>query len=84
MTSEDPGVLELLGAGVPGRPKRGVQALGAMLVGVWCLTCLSSCSISSGAGLNGELKIPGRWKARRGGVIPALQQWLKKTNTKAV
>lgn len=68
MTNEDPGVLELLGMGVPGRPKRGVQALGAMLVGVWCLTCLSSCSISSGAGLNGELKIPGRWKARRGGM----------------
>lgn len=66
MIGKDPGVPELLGAGVLGRPKRGVLALGAMLLGVWYLTCLSSCSISSGAGLNGELKIPGHWKGRQG------------------
>lgn len=84
MTSEDPRVPELLGAGAPGTPKRGVLALGAVLVGLWYLTCLSSCSISSGAGLNGELKIPGRWKARRQGrlILHYSSQRSKKTSNR--
>lgn len=59
-TSGDPRVPELLGAGAPSTPEREVLALWAPLVGVWYLTCLSSCSISWGTRLNGELKIPGR------------------------
>lgn len=46
VTSEDPRVPELLGAGAPGTPEREVLAVWATLVGVWYLTCLSSCSIS--------------------------------------
>lgn len=65
VTSEYPRVPELPGARVPGTPKREVLALWAMLVGVWYLTCLSSCSVSWGTALKGELKIPGRWKGRQ-------------------
>lgn len=46
VASEDPRVPELPGAGAPGTPEREVLALWATLVGVWYLTCLSSCSIS--------------------------------------
>lgn len=46
VTSEDPRVPELPGAAAPGTPEREVLALWATLVGVWYLTCLSSCSIS--------------------------------------
>lgn len=55
----DPRVPGKLGAVGPGMPKREALPLGASLVGAWYLTCLSSSSISWGAGLNGELKTPG-------------------------
>lgn len=51
----DLGVPGKLGAAGPGMPRR--QAM--PLEGAWYLTCLSSCSISWGAGLKGELKTPG-------------------------
>lgn len=47
-----PGKLGTVG---PGMPKGQALPLGASLVGAWYLTCLSSSSISWGAGLKGEL-----------------------------
>lgn len=46
VTNEDPRVSALLGAEAPATLEREVLALWAALVGVWYLTCLSSCSIS--------------------------------------
>ncbi len=55
----DSSVSGILGVAGQGTPKRRGLPLGTSLVGAWYLTCLSSCSISWGAGLNGELKTPG-------------------------
>lgn len=45
-TSEGPRVPEPAGAVEPGVPKREVRVPWALLLGLWYLTCLSSCSIS--------------------------------------